>query len=813
MRCQARQWIVAARAYLLHLVGCTPFANKSATYVHVVHLDAFRDLGQSGGYAWGVAALVHMYDQLDEASRTTTRQIAGYLTLLQCWIYEHFPSVHQCVTDDTYQETRHGSGTRPRENRIEPAPTLTDKNRVDRVRGRVRVFPDNPKRGWGQGRVWDYRYPPRPRPDPDPPQSTAALSLSVKEKWRTKVMEDISFSPKGIYPISSPINESPSPSPSPIDQTRSPIQVDLAPSPSPVNVDHTPSPYEDEVNNVEARGGICRLKSKIWQHFKKIKVNGLDKAECKYCKKLLGGKSKNGTKHLWQHNEICVQYKIFMRGMKGQTFLTPKVVQGKQELGAGTYDAERAREELAKEIIMHEFIYVPAPHTSDRLCNVLTDCLMDWNIDTKLSTITLDNCTTNDAMIDKIKDKLHLGSLLRDGSLLHMRCCAHILNLIVKDGLEVVKEGVENIRDSVAYWTTTPKRKEKFEETAKQLRLPYTKNLALDCPTRWNSTYKMLEIAIGYEDVLCRLKQRESQYTCLPSTLQWQFAKDICGRLKLFNTITELFSSTKHPTANLYFPNICEIKLAIKQWITSPNPMIQQMAKNMMIKFDKYWGVIHNVMGVATVLDPRYKMELLEYYYEKLYEHDSFTQVRGIQQLCYDLVSDYQMKMNKGSFGSNVGDVTGSEVVGDALSEYDRFIIRKKRARSSYVKSELDHYLEEDVLPRAVDFDILMWWKFNGVKYPTLQAIAKDILAIPVSTVASESAFSTGGQVLSPHRSRLQWTTLEALMCARSWLWSAENTGSTSYKVVAKCANVMNEMVSDDEGEMMGAASVTNLEE
>eukprot|EP00256_Glycine_max_P041671 XP_006591716.1 protein MAIN-LIKE 1-like [Glycine max] len=92
-RCQARRWIVAARAYLLHLVGCTLFANKSATYVHVVHLDAFRDLAQSGGYAWGVAALVHMYDQLDEACRTTTRQLAGYLMLLQC------------MTDDTYQET------------------------------------------------------------------------------------------------------------------------------------------------------------------------------------------------------------------------------------------------------------------------------------------------------------------------------------------------------------------------------------------------------------------------------------------------------------------------------------------------------------------------------------------------------------------------------------------------------------------------------------------------------------------------------------------------------------------------------------
>ena len=61
-------------------------------------------------------------------------------------------------------------------------------------------------------------------------------------------------------------------------------------------------------------------------------------------------------------------------------------------------------------------------------------------------------------MIDKIKDKLHLGSLLKDGTLLHMRCCAHILNLTVKDRLEVVKDGIEKIRDSVAFWTTTPKR-------------------------------------------------------------------------------------------------------------------------------------------------------------------------------------------------------------------------------------------------------------------------------------------------------------------------------------------------------------------
>ena len=82
-------------------------------------------------------------------------------------------------------------------------------------------------------------------------------------------MKDVSFSPEEICRIPSWIDQTLSPSPN--DQTLSPIQVDPTPSPSPINFDPTPSPHEDEVNNVEAQRGICRLKSKIWQHFKKLK--------------------------------------------------------------------------------------------------------------------------------------------------------------------------------------------------------------------------------------------------------------------------------------------------------------------------------------------------------------------------------------------------------------------------------------------------------------------------------------------------------------------------------------------------------------
>ncbi|KAL5150221.1 Protein MAIN-LIKE 1 [Glycine soja] len=54
-----------------------------ATNVHVVYLEALRDLSMTERYVWGVVALVHMYDQLNNASMSHNRQLGGYITLLQ----------------------------------------------------------------------------------------------------------------------------------------------------------------------------------------------------------------------------------------------------------------------------------------------------------------------------------------------------------------------------------------------------------------------------------------------------------------------------------------------------------------------------------------------------------------------------------------------------------------------------------------------------------------------------------------------------------------------------------------------------------
>ena len=81
-----------------------------------------------------------------------------------------------------------------------------------------------------------------------------------------------------------------------------------------------------------------------------------------------------------------------------------------------------------------------------------------------MSTITVDNCSTNDAMIRLLLNKLDTSSLMLGGSMLYMRFAAHILNLIVQDGLSFIGDGIEMIRDSMIYWTGSPKRRQNLKK-------------------------------------------------------------------------------------------------------------------------------------------------------------------------------------------------------------------------------------------------------------------------------------------------------------------------------------------------------------
>ena len=92
------------------------------------------------------------------------------------------------------------------------------------------------------------------------------------------------------------------------------------------------------------------------------------------------------------------------------------------------------------------------PHFGFELTKMVYDCLKDWGIDRKVFSLTLDNASANDNMQDILKEKLFLqDSLLCDGQFFHVRCCAHILNLIVQESLKVVGGALDKIRENIKY--------------------------------------------------------------------------------------------------------------------------------------------------------------------------------------------------------------------------------------------------------------------------------------------------------------------------------------------------------------------------
>ena len=86
------------------------------------------------------------------------------------------------------------------------------------------------------------------------------------------------------------------------------------------------------------------------------------------------------------------------------------------------------------------------------------------------------------------------------------------------------------------------------------------------------------------------------------------------------------------------------------------------------------------------------------------------------------------------------------------------------------VGNELTNYLDSDTVSHIDDsFSIISWWYEHKLTYPVLSILARDVLAVPVSTVSSESAFSTTGRIIEERRRRLSPEMVEILTCTKDW--------------------------------------------
>ncbi|CAL9012630.1 unnamed protein product [Prunus brigantina] len=192
--------------------------------------------------------------------------------------------------------------------------------------------------------------------------------------------------------------------------------------------------------------------------------------------------------------------------------------------------------------------------------------------------------------------------------------------------------------------------------------------------------------------------------------------------------------------------------------------VLKDALTEMKTKFDKYWKEFPMVFCLATIMEPRFKLFAIVEWLDMI----------GIDQLTIDSknlalktllfqLSDIYKKNVIPDVVQNVQNVATSTTLSQTSGSISVPIMRNfsieglKRKRlssssssSSTNTSELQFYLDLPTIEVVDDnqFSLLDWWKNNKSTYPIVSLMARVLLTVPASIVASKSCFSADGRVV-----------------------------------------------------------------
>ena len=509
----------------------------------------------------------------------------------------------------------------------------------------------------------------------------------------------------------------------------------------------------------------------------------------------LPSRSKVGRDCLALYKVEKESLKTFFRKSKQRISLTTDLWTSNQNLTYMCLTAHFIDDDwkLQKRII--NFMACPS-HKGEEVGLLIEELLNVWGVDNVFS-VTVDNAIANDKTVAYLKKKfVNKGTSVAGGKYLHVRCVAHIINLIVKCGLKKHNESIQRIRHLVKYVRGSPARLLKFNEFAGKEGVETKKSLAGDVTTRWNSTYLMLNRANLYKNVFERYRDEDASMrgdfpltgeNAFPEESDWAVGDFMEKILEPFHDITIRVSGTSYVTSNIFMDEIGTIYNYLKDWIGSENECLVELATKMKEKFDKYWGVENEranlIFYVASILDPRYKFHLVKAGLIHMFGEELGKPLADLAFDCLkELFEDYKKttlipksaaRNSGGSSSSGFGGLgkKSSKLVKPNMSFYNNL---QATMGNTAAQTELEKYLAADLHKQEADdfceFQILEWWKDHKRDFPVLARMARDVYAIPVSTVASESAFSTGGRVIDDYRASMAPSTAEALICTQDWI-------------------------------------------
>lgn len=338
--------------------------------------------------------------------------------------------------------------------------------------------------------------------------------------------------------------------------------------------------------------------------------------------------------------------------------------------------------------------------------------------------------------------------------------------------------GYQRVHAAVCIIRNSPSRITRFKKCADLEKVDSKAFLSLDVCNRWNSTYLMLKAADTYQKVFNRYGDDDPYFAIelnnekapgIPEPVDWEYARKISEFLEHFYNLIVRVSASNHCSSHIFFLHeIAEVYILLREWFECTDALPKEMAKRMIAKYKKYWGdheSFNTLVFVAVALDPRYKFG--EVKGEEVWKRMSKT----LDDLFKEHGKMYTSSEKK-EMECNV--IQKSEVQGTSRL---RSLIAKRMRMNDYAigptKSVLEKYLAEETAADTTKYDILMWWKVNSSIFPVLSRLARDVLAVPISTVTPEFAFSASGRILDEFRSSLTPFMVQALICTQDGMRSA----------------------------------------
>ncbi|RHN76541.1 putative transcription factor/ chromatin remodeling BED-type(Zn) family [Medicago truncatula] len=440
---------------------------------------------------------------------------------------------------------------------------------------------------------------------------------------------------------------------------------------------------------------------------------------------------------------------------------------------------------------------VPYPDLDGSLNQTIVTCLKSWHLKGRLFCVLFDKLFSNETLMGNVRDLLSLKNpVILNGQLLRQSCYARVLSCLALDTLWAMQETIAKVRKSVQYVKSSKLVEERFLELKQVLQVPSKMDLLIDDNNKWDTVYSMLVAACELKEVFTCFDAYDSYYTMSLTMDDWKQIENLCACLKFLYDAAKFLTIQPYSTANLFFLEVSKLKMQLTE--ASQDPFCCSLITSLQEKFDQYWRESCFILAIAVAMDPRYKMNLVESTFAKIFGENAEQLIRAVEDGLQELFLEYSimqvLPFTETNFDVGCETMMKTEAFQevsldesffppeDGISDI-QFYISDFTTNQQY-KSELNVYLEEPLESSAQEFDILSWWRINGLKYPTLSRMASDILSMPVSTLSADSIFDTEIRKMDNYRSLLDSVTLEALICTKDWF----HCGSTPIDV--SCALV-----------------------